>query len=64
MMRPKQALNQATMSPVPYTNEVISDSMGYQNGNLALHNLTFSTIISFPPANFKRGWGGGGGKKG
>ena len=56
-MRPKQALNQATMSPVPYTNEVISDSMGYQNGNLALHNLTFGTIIRFPPTNFKRGWG-------
>lgn len=59
-MRFNQVLNQAAMSAIPYVNEVISDSMGYQNRTLALHNLTAGNIIRFPPANFKRGWGRGG----
>lgn len=58
MMRFNQVLNHVAMPPaIPYRNEIISDSMGYENRTLAFHNLTAGYKIRFPLVNLKKGVG-------
>lgn len=52
-MRFNQVLNHVTMSVIPYMNEIILGSRGYQNRIWALHDLTAGNKIS--PVNLKKG---------
>lgn len=52
-MRFNQVLNHVTMSVIPYMNEIILGSMGYQNRIGALHDFTAGNKIS--PVNLKKG---------
>lgn len=55
MMRFNQVLHHATMSAIPHMNEIISDSMEYENRTLASHNMTAVNKIKRPPVNLKKG---------
>lgn len=52
-MRFNQVLNHVTTSVIPYMNEIILGSMGYQNRIWALQDLTAGNKIS--PVNLKKG---------